>query len=230
MCLFRKKRKQQDALNSIMEKIYQESFPGGKSEELNQIDELSKMLPGYSKQDIGNVLRYASSLFITAQDKSIERIAYNGIMRRPNNPFTKQDAETIYNYIFKKRTERIFGGPGKNIDADALAMILQMANEMSNDGCDTDEIPEGYGEFGREVTNPVPIKGVPAIDGYLRSLKHVSGERFTYKRIGSTSADNIKNPIDIYVITSESGQKLGIIYISAYHKRTSQKAPKDFYI
>ena len=222
--------KKENQLNSFLERIYKESFPGGKEEELAQIKELSALLPGHSRDQVGRVLRYTSSLFVTSQDTSVDRIVHNGIMRKPDNPFSKSEAETIYNFVLKKRLAHNLGGEPADDVLDSLSSVLEYAAKMGEDGCDLDEIPEGTGEFGLCASNPVPVKGVPASYKYLESLKHITGVKFTYDRRGSTGAPNIKNPIDIYTVKSPDGKELATIYISPYHKRISRKAPKDFYI
>ena len=76
-------------------------------------------------------------------------------------------------------------------------------------------IPGTSGEYGYCVTNPIPTKGIPANETYLKRLALLSGEKFHWERIGSTSVSNIKNPIDIYNIISDRGELLCTIYI--YH-------------
>lgn len=97
-------------------------------------------------------------------------------------------------------------------------------------GVTTDEMPEGFGEFGLCVTNPVPVRGIPANEVYLSRLRLLSGEDFSWKRIGSFGANNIGQPIDGYQITTKSGTDLCVIYISPYQNTISNKAPKGFYL
>lgn len=109
-----------------------------------------------------------------------------------------------------------------------LLAALAHQGELQKSGCDTDEIPWGKGEYGLELTNPVPVCGVRANDRYLGYLRTADGESIKWDRIGSFYAANIENPIDGYRITTGSGRDLGMIYISPYHKRTSQRAPRGF--
>jgi hypothetical protein len=142
-------------------------------------------------------------------------------MRRPNNAFSKADAMTIYSYVARKRMP------------ESMDSIFVMMNEMIGnraDGATTDVIPGAYGEYGLCVTNPIPTRGIPANEVYLRKLALLSGKPFHWERIGSFGAPNIKMPIDGYAIISDEGERLCTIYISPYQKVISNKAPKGFYI
>ena len=64
---------------------------------------------------------------------------------------------------------------------DAMSM-------MCDDGCETDEIPGGHGEFGHEVTNPVPTKMVFGSTSYLARLRSPDGAEVVYVRERSVSS------------------------------------------
>ena len=98
---------------------------------------------------------------------------------------------------------------------------------MGNNGTDQDEMPEGYGEFGLEITNPIPTSSVLESYNYLNNLTTNSGEKITYQRIGSMSAPNIEAIIDGYNIFSKDCE-IATIYICPYNKKTSSKTPKNF--
>jgi hypothetical protein len=105
-----------------------------------------------------------------------------------------------------------------------LYEILQMGNE---EGTDQDIIPEGIGEFGYDVTNPVPVNTVFGNTAYLGRLRTLNGIKVRYERRGSTGAANIKNQIDIYDIF-EAEKKIATLYISPYNKKNSNIAPEGF--
>lgn len=190
-----------------------------------QIDDLSELLPRgkYSKEDIGGTLRYMTSLFIFGGEKSAQRIVECGAMRRPDNKFDEVDALTIYRYVvrvnFKRKT-------GQTSEAAFEYFYRAMGN--IDDGAITDVVPGAYGEYGLCATNPIPVRGIPAADVYLQRLRLPSGEKITYRRLGSTGAPNIKEPVDVYVIKSEDGREIGSIYISPYQSIISEKTPKGF--
>lgn len=122
--------------------------------------------------------------------------------------------------------------------------------------CNEDLIPEGYGEFGLDKTNPIPIYGIDNIDNYFNSLRYESiskdGEKLflpvQYNRtiefdnvpigskikntetlVGSTYADNIGENIDVYnVYTFDGSYLLAKLFVHCYHWKTSTKAPQGF--
>ncbi len=97
---------------------------------------------------------------------------------------------------------------------------------MSSEGTDSDIMPEGYGEFGHGETNPIPVNTIFDSKEYLRKLRTEANEEIQFKRIGSSSASNIKMPIDSYEITVK-GITISILHICPYNQKNS-KAPKGF--
>ena len=70
---------------------------------------------------------------------------------------------------FKKKEE--------NPDVEELLNLMSgAASSLAGKGCDTDEIPEGIGEFGLEITNPIPVNGIPENEIYLSRLKTSDGD------------------------------------------------------
>lgn len=99
---------------------------------------------------------------------------------------------------------------------------------MIRNGCDSDEIPTGHGKFGHDITNPIPVRGIPANTVYLSRLRTEDGRPIKWERIGSFHAENIESPIDGYRIFDQTQAQIAVLYISPYHKRISGKAPKGF--
>lgn len=91
-----------------------------------------------------------------------------------------------------------------------------------------DEIPNGQGEFGLDLTNPVPIDGIPLIQFYIRFLLTADNERVQFKRVGSYATPQFAGPTDAYDLFSQSGKLLVRLYVNAYAGGTSEKAPKGF--
>jgi hypothetical protein len=96
--------------------------------------------------------------------------------------------------------------------------------------CKMDEIPQGFGDFGLERTNPIPTYGVPENEIYLSNLRLTNGERIRWRRVGSFEIETINSPIDEYEIFSLNGDTISFLYISPYHLSTSRKAPRGFKI
>jgi hypothetical protein len=104
---------------------------------------------------------------------------------------------------------------------DAMSM-------MCADGCDSDEIPGGYGEFGFAATNPIPTNTIMGSTSYLARLRSPDGAKVIYKRRGSLSSPVSQKPIDAYEIVHPDGRLLATIYLSPYHKKNSDKPPRGF--
>ena len=129
--------------------------------------------------------------------------------------------------LFKKKKERtlydeLMDLPGMKEQIE----LFEIMSEANKGGCTTDEMPEGIGEFGLVPTNPIPVNTVQGSILYLGGLRAMDGTRVNNKRLGSLGAENIKKPIDEYLITHQNGYELAIIYISPYQARNSRKAPK----
>ncbi len=115
------------------------------------------------------------------------------------------------NPVFREQAE-IFG---------AMAAIVR-------DGCDTDELPGAFGEFGCVPSNPIPTHTVYGSMAYLSALRASDGTNVHYERIGSLESDVSPHPVDAYVIRNEGGKEIATLYLSPYQKVNSGKAPKGF--
>lgn len=90
---------------------------------------------------------------------------------------------------------------------------------------------EGDPEFGLVPEKPIFTLATEIIDGqraYLSKLRTLNGEKITWKRLGSTSADGINGMIDIYETFLPSGAPYKTLYINMYGARTSKSAPEGF--
>jgi len=111
---------------------------------------------------------------------------------------------------------------------DGMKQLRDYYAVMNKNGTTEDVHPKGIGRFGYDVTNPIPTNNVFGSQAYLNRLRDKNGNHIAYERLGSTSAENIENPIDRYKITDSNGSDLGIIYISPYQQTISRKAPDGF--
>lgn len=115
-------------------------------------------------------------------------------------------------------------------DLDNLVEMQAMLHQaLSNDGgVDADELPNGYGRFGFDVSNPIPCKTALGSMAYLERLHTMDGKKVIADRVGSFHSDVVESPIDGYRLTAPDGGDLGMIYISPYQARISRKAPDGF--
>ena len=95
-------------------------------------------------------------------------------------------------------------------------------------GYDCDEIPFAVGEFGRDVTNPIPVRGIGGVHVYLGRLRTASGAKVVAKRVRALSVENQPGKTDEYELLTEQGGSLGKLYVCGYHRRVSGKALRGF--
>lgn len=131
----------------------------------------------------------------------------------------------------------IFKKEKKTNEIDWVSMIpKEMADLLLNEiktnpqACKFDVIPQGIGEFGLDKSNPIPIYGIPSNEIYLNKLRTMKGERIRFRRFGSSEHVNIIKLIDEYEIFNNAGDTIAKLYLSPYHWKTSDKAPKGFKI
>lgn len=127
----------------------------------------------------------------------------------------------------RKQPKSILDELNANPKFQEMKGLFEIMQSMNEGGTEEDEIPEGYGEFGYELTNPIPVNTSFGSTSYLAKLKTMNNLKITYERIGSFSSPISNHPIDGYQI-SVDGKDLATLYISCYHKKNSDKAPKNF--
>ena len=109
-----------------------------------------------------------------------------------------------------------------------LDEIYSNPNSPTPWGISSSEHFWGVGEFGLEITNPIPTFGVPANEIYLNKLLLPNGLKPRWRRIGSTSTFSITKSIDMYEIFDNQGETVCTLYINPYHLKISNKIPKGF--
>jgi hypothetical protein len=127
----------------------------------------------------------------------------------------------------KKQPSAIMDELKSNPKFQEMKGLFEVMQSMNEDGTDQDEIPEAFGEFGYQLSNPIPVKTTFGSISYLDKLKTENNLKVTYERIGSFSSPISNHPVDGYQI-SVDGKNLATLYISCYHKKNSEKAPKNF--
>jgi hypothetical protein len=221
---FFKPKPQKSELGSFLDKIGKEMFPNGKKDIDAGINELLRILNYKIEASMAQTIfiRSSSICYMTGlrNEFSKERL------KRHLAPYALQyfdEAALEEFYIYLRRNNKITN------DCD---IHLNQAREYAisargNNATDKDIMPEGYGEFGLEITNPVPTRSIPDGYHYLNCLRTTDGSKITYSRIGSMSAPNINQIIDGYKIYVQ-GNQIATIYICPYNKKNSSKAPKGF--
>lgn len=207
-------------LENMMNKIQQQVFPGGKEQIEKELKELCTVLH-VEPNKIRGTFGYACTRFFMGCDK---QTLVDGIARHKDG-LTDGQIELFARFVITRTIKQSTG-----ITDDLILGLMSKAAGANDAEGDYDEIPGGFGEFGLTETNPVPVNGVIANEMYLSRLVSESGYPLCWHRVGSTQVSNIKMPVDIYEITDNAGVPLPTIYISSYHPRMSNRAPKGFKI
>lgn len=127
----------------------------------------------------------------------------------------------------RKSPESVMDELNANSKFQEMKDLFEIMKSMNEDGTAENEIPEGYGEFGYELTNPIPVNTTFGTTSYLSKLKTMDNLKVSYDRIGSFSSPVSMHPVDGYKISLD-GMDLATLYISSYHKKNSEKTPKNF--
>ena len=109
-----------------------------------------------------------------------------------------------------------------------LIEAVKIMHEMANENTTVEgKVPGGYGEFGYDKTNPIPVRGIMGAPAYLNMLRTEKGYGIEYSRIGQAVAANIDNPIDMYEI-SVNGEYYCKLFFCGYYNSMSDIAPIEF--
>ena len=132
----------------------------------------------------------------------------------------------LFDFLKKPKPRSVWDALQENPLFQEQKALFDAMSAMCESGCDADEVPNGRGEFGHSLDNPVPTKTIFGSETYLARLRAPDGAKIIYERLGSTSSQVVQGPIDIYDIKHPHGALLMKLYISPYQKRNSPKAPR----
>ncbi|MDR2081670.1 MAG: DUF805 domain-containing protein [Campylobacteraceae bacterium] len=158
-----------------------------------------------------------------------------GIMGKNRDSQTHKDINTNespkFNSDITRKQEKSYDDMKDFIKKDPkLQFMYDILNLQANlseaSGTNQDIMPEGFGEFGHEATNPIPVCTIFGNDVYLNRLRTLDGQKITYNRTKSLNTKNIPI-VDEYQIFSGT-QQIATLYICPYNKAISNKAPKGF--
>lgn len=129
----------------------------------------------------------------------------------------------------KAKPKSVMDALNENPQFKEMKGLYEVMQTMNEGGTDEDVMPDGYGEFGHEPTNPIPVNTVMGSIAYLGKLRTLDGIKVQYERMGSITAPNIDNMIDEYEIVA-NGKKITHLFICPYNKKNSDRPPKGFKI
>ena len=156
----------------------------------------------------------------------------------------KRITEQAYNDMKSGKIVNLSEVIAENVSKERLSQVSRKMNSFQDEtaklikesfgyeqGSPTDEdvIPEGFGRFGLDPTNPVPVDGIGGGYEYLADLKDRKGHSIIYARVGSMSVENINGLIDEYEIFDSINHKICNLYLAPYNSKNSKKRPSGLY-
>ena len=225
MSIFRKKKKEPTMIEKFYEALDETYFPGGDKQIKEQSEDIVKITNNkLSFNDARSLL--LQSTVILAYNKSN---LYNFIKRKFAAGLNEKEIKLITGYIMIHMSG---DEAGKEIDKIGVDKFIDTGFGTDDIGYDDDEIPVAFGEFGRCLTNPIPVRGITANEVYLGKLLTEDDKKIKWERTGSRESEvkGIDGFIDIYKIFTKKDEDLGNLYIFPYNRKTSNKSPKGFKI
>ena len=85
-----------------------------------------------------------------------------------------------------------------------------------------DQLPDGVGDFGLGIRNPIPVNGPFGEAQYLSSLVTADGKAIAFQRLATIDR------VSVYETVTLDGLDWNFLFLSRYHPRKSRQAPKGF--
>ncbi|MFZ2341331.1 MAG: hypothetical protein WAW07_16595 [Bacteroidales bacterium] len=133
----------------------------------------------------------------------------------------------LSNLPLKPKSKSVMDELNANPEFRKLSDLYEAMSKLNEGGTDQDTLPNGYGEFGYDITNPIPVNTVFGNTAYLSRLRTLDGVKVEYERIGSYISPISDHPIDGYEIYTD-GQRVAVLYVDPYNKKNSRRAPRNF--
>lgn len=135
----------------------------------------------------------------------------------------------LFDFLKPRKQKSVLETVSENpLFQEQKALFDAMNKVCSATGCDGDELPNGYGEFGLTPTNPIPTNTIMGSKTYLSELLTADGKKVHSKRRCSMRSEVTETPIDVYDLSSPDGTPRGAIYISPWEQKNSSRAPRGF--
>jgi len=216
MNIFKIFSKKKTKVENLFDSVYKTYFPGGDEQIKKQAEDIVKLSNNKFNLSQAKSLLLKSTMILATNKGGV----YDYIKRKLGEKLNDKEIKSIAGFI-------IFNSSSGETDK-----LIDSGFGSDDIGYDDDEIPIGYGEFGRCLTNPIPVRGITANEIYLGKLRTKNGQKIKWERLGSqeSKVEGIKGVIDIYKIFTKDNKDLGKFYIFPYNRKTSNKAPKDFKI
>ena len=128
--------------------------------------------------------------------------------------------------IFKKKF------PDESLEEQRVDLERFASNGIEEflGGLSCDELPDASGDFGRSITNPIPVNGPTGEIKYLNRLRNENGVGFIFHRLGPIESTIPERLFDVFEVVSFDGMNWDILYLDMYHPRRTTKAPKEYHL
>lgn len=198
---------------------FQNIFPRGQKDVDKQTNDLMRLLKGNITQPNAELIMVKASSFCVGR-------------RNGNRKFTKDDLKKILmpddiKYFNEDALNEFYDYLISTYYSVFISTLRELSQTLNPERTEKDQMEEGYGEFGLELTNPVPVASIPDSYVYLNNLRTEDGDKIKYRREGQVFAHNIKYGVSSYKIF-RGEKEITRIYICPYNKKNSKKAPKGF--
>lgn len=142
-------------------------------------------------------------------------------------------SDSLFCQYCGNRMEEKSSGNSNNEEVLKMMLKAHAAEAVENMKANMKSQPDHQADddFGLVPGKPIytfAIRSVLGEEEYLDRLYTTNGEKVTWKRLGSTSAEGVEGPIDMYETYLPSGKFYQIIYINMYGARSSTSAPRGF--
>ncbi len=224
------KSKEERGFDNSMQQMMGRIFPGGERDILRDCERINYLT--HEKIQPEKLRGFISGCKVRSllNKGESEEVLINSILARSEGRITEREAFDVFVYIegeanYYDNISSFMKQSGGTVP-DASDSLFGDTPWTYKAGVYTDEIPGGYGEYGLEVSNPIPTISAKYSVRYLSKLRF-GGMPVVANRLGSTSTEVIKGSIDIYQLEAV-GKPVGKVYICPYHKCNSKKAPRGF--
>lgn len=156
-----------------------------------------------------------------------------------------------------KKREQFERARAETIIHEQVSQMNDFIKMSDHDDSGQDINPNGFGRFGLDKTNPIPVNGLDNIPAYMDKIRY----QYVSQKSGNTTynpvtyirttendgfqlgdekpsselmaagvdVDNIKGTVDVYNLYSIGNKLLGKVFINGYSLKTSNKVPEGFY-
>ena len=111
-------------------------------------------------------------------------------------------------------------------DDEQIALLPETIQRKIRSGPKCDRLPNSSGEFGRSVTNPIPVNGPLGEIVYLSRLRTGTGSPVMFHRV--RSEDGLQNAVDVYEVLSLDRKVRETLFFSMYHPTKSKLVPQGY--